>query len=130
MASAACRRRGLRCLAHPALRSLSYRHYLPSLAAPPHMVLGVWAQSRPQTYRGGGSGGASGGTSPDGDAPCVPSSSLLVSVVGVLASVPSSPTSTSVALCWSPPGGTSLWMLLGSLAAAAPSRATSKMPAW
>src|SRR5215213_6263254 len=73
----------------------------------------VWGlRSRRESYRGGVSGGASGGASPCSAVPCV-----------------LSPTSTSVALCW-PPGGTSIWMLLGSLAAAAPSRATSKMPSW
>src|SRR5215212_837542 len=101
--------------------------FLPFLTAPvPHMVRCVLAQSRRETYRGGVSSGGSGGTPPGGEAsPDCVALGLAVSEVGVVASVPSSPTSTSVALCW-PPGGTSIWILLGSLAAAAPSRVTSK----
>src|SRR5215213_10275203 len=123
MAFAACRKVGRDALRTPALRLLSYWLILARLTAPIQHGT-VWGlRSTPESYRGVLSGGASGGTSPCSSVPCV------LSVVGLVASVPSSPTSTSVALCC-PPGGISIWILLGSLAAAAPSRATSKMPSW
>src|SRR5215218_7755795 len=123
MAFAACRKGGRDALRTPALRHLELlAHSCPSHR--PHPTRYGWGlRSTPESYRSVLSGGVSGGTSPCSSVPCV------LSVVGLLASVPSSPTSTSVALCW-PPVGHSIWMLLGSLAAAAPSRATSKMPSW
>src|SRR5215208_6009583 len=114
VASAAYGRRGLgraKQLSPPVLEQLALFAFSDNL---PHMVRCVGSEpclSRHESYSGGVCGGLSGETSPCGAALCVLSL-----------------TSTSVAPCW--PLEASMWTRLGSLAAAAPPRATSKMPSW